>query len=63
MVKNCFDYRLGDGREFSFWSDPWCEGQAIVEKFLGVGVKESGVKRTAVVRDFWRNGRWAFLIP
>jgi len=62
-IKNLFEYRLGDGRRFSFWYDPWCGGQAIVERFPDVCVADSGVNRRAVVKDLWRNGRWVFPIP
>lgn len=62
-IKNLFEYRLGGGRRFSFWYDPWCGGQAIVERFPDVYVADSGVNRKAVVKNLWRNGRWVFPIP
>ena len=62
-IKNLFEYRHGDGRRFSFWYDPWCAGQAIVERFHYVCVADSGVNKRAIVKDLWKNGRWVFPIP
>lgn len=63
FIKRCFDYSLGDWKKFLFWFDPWCAGQALAYIFLGNNLTELGVKKSVLVRDLWKNGRWAFPIP
>ena len=53
---NYFKCKLSNGRKFSFLYDPWYAEQAIVERFFGICVADSGVNRR-IVRHLWRNGR------
>lgn len=40
LVKSLFDYRLGDGRRFSFWFDPWCDGCSLVDLFPNIDLRD-----------------------
>lgn len=58
LAKAMFVYKLGDGKRFSFWFDPWCHVYSLVELFPEISLKEIGDLKKAVVCDFWRNNCW-----
>lgn len=56
-----FHYQLGDGKQFSFWFDPWCDGQSIIDLFPEVNLRKQYIDKHTIVCDYWVNGRW--MIP
>lgn len=61
IARPLFEYKLGDGKQFSFWYDPWCNGYALIDLFPGISFNEPYISRDSVVGDFWIQGRW--LLP
>lgn len=53
-----FVYKLGDGKMFSFWFDPWCHGYSLAEIFPSINVRRSQISQKANVCEYWRNGSW-----
>ena len=54
MVQKIFEYRLGDGKKFSFWFDPRCNGQPLEDLFLWISLRGSIISKIACVNDFGR---------
>ncbi|XP_050215029.1 uncharacterized protein LOC126666115 [Mercurialis annua] len=48
-VKILFDYKLGNGRKFFFWFDPWLDGKSIIERFPDLTFKDADVAKNAKV--------------
>lgn len=58
ITKKMVTYQLGDGKKFSFWFDPWCNGSSIVDLFPRIDFREPYISKEAIVSDFWQNGCW-----
>ncbi|XP_055962303.1 uncharacterized protein LOC130015686 [Mercurialis annua] len=58
LVGHLFDYRLGDGKKFFFWGDPWVNGMYISDRFPGIDIKDSNIKKATKICNLWKNGRW-----
>lgn len=52
LAKAMFVYKLGDGKRFSFWFDPWCHVYSLVELFPEISLKEIGDLKKATICDF-----------
>lgn len=52
IARPLFEYKLGDGKQFSFWYDPWCNGYALIDLFPGISFNEPYISRDSVVGDF-----------
>lgn len=61
VAKAMFVYKLGDGKKFLFWYDPWCNGHSLADLFPEVKVRDSGLLKKSRVCKFWRNGCWRIL--
>ena len=61
--KRLFYYKLGRGDKFSFWYDPWLQGEAPTDFIGGSSLKDADVKRLARVNEVWINGRWRLPDP
>ena len=50
-----FTYNLGDGKQFSFWYDPWFHGTSVRESFPSLQILESDIPKHAKVAEIWRH--------
>lgn len=62
VFKNCVDNSLSDGVKFSFWFDPWFNGQPPVDKFPWINVKGLGVSKKPIVKIYGKRAGGHFLL-
>ena len=57
-VKECFQYKVGNGKKFVFPFDHWLYGKSIVDRMPELSFC-TGISKTATVAYFWRAGHWS----
>ncbi|XP_050217541.1 uncharacterized protein LOC126668378 [Mercurialis annua] len=62
-VKPMFEYKLGNGKKFQFWNDPWVGGKSLVERFPNINIVDSDVPKETKVFKLWRNNCLSFPDP